>query len=311
MPSADLGAAQLSLQKQHPQRGGGGPGRMKKWGGGCKAKWRIFWHRNDHVTVKRGASHRPHGSLLGSNTQVDPRFLSRGGALSRPVASCPLDSRVQGGGGPAGDGRAAFQPEIQHVIELFGVGNRSVTCSWFMLQHPVSRRSLADLSSPLFIFPPSLSNRLFSELHVGRGCESIAGVNMSSLGGKRRPVFLQERQGWQPFQPPNPFSVAPPGSGDVNKSLFGLRLGERQIGSVSPLFSPQWNPSILFEFYYKGWKHRTQNRLVFSRDIPMRLLSRRSSTHIIFSSFPLPPLSAGCVCVWGVAYRCVFMGAGG
>lgn len=37
----------------------------------------------------------------------------------------------------------------------------------------------------------------------------------------------------------NPFSVGSPGSDNVNKSLLGLRLGERQIESVSPLFSPQ------------------------------------------------------------------------
>lgn len=82
-------------------------------------------------------------------------------------------------GGRGGDGRAAFQPEIQHVIELFGVGNRSVTCSRFMLEQPVSCRSLADLPSPLSIFPPSLS--LSS---VGRGCGSLAGVKVASLGGE-------------------------------------------------------------------------------------------------------------------------------
>lgn len=86
-----------------------------------------------------------------------PEFISRGGALSRPAlwtAECRggrmvWKKNVKKKNQPARVGRAAFQPEIQHVIELFGVGNRSVTCSCFMLQHPVSCRSLANLSSPL------------------------------------------------------------------------------------------------------------------------------------------------------------------
>lgn len=122
------------------------------------------------------------GTIWEANTQVGT-FVSRcpyigTGLLSRPVASCTLDSRVQEWGGgvggdeekhPARDGRAAFPPEIHHVIELFGVGNRSVTCSCFMLQHTVNCHILANLSSPLFIFCPlSLSNCFFSEQqHAG------------------------------------------------------------------------------------------------------------------------------------------------
>lgn len=65
------------------------------------------------------------------------------------------------------DRRAAFLQEIHHIIELFGVGNRSVTCSCFMLQHTLNCHSLTNLFSPLFYLSPlSLSNCLFFFLPV-------------------------------------------------------------------------------------------------------------------------------------------------
>lgn len=63
---------------------------------------------------------------------------------------------------PVPDRRAAFLPEIHHVIELFGVGNRSVTCSCFMLQHTVNCHSLTNLSLPLFFIFCPLSLTAFS-----------------------------------------------------------------------------------------------------------------------------------------------------
>lgn len=45
-----------------------------------------------------------------------------------------------------------FRQEIHRIIELFGAGNRSVTCSCFMLQHTVYCHSLTILSSFFFFF---------------------------------------------------------------------------------------------------------------------------------------------------------------
>lgn len=55
------------------------------------------------------------------------------------------------------DRRAAALQGIHHIIELFGAGNRSVTCSCFMLQHTVNCHSLTN---PPFLSQPSVSFKL-------------------------------------------------------------------------------------------------------------------------------------------------------
>lgn len=83
-----------------------------------------------------------------------PAHIPRAG-----VRKVPKKSRLV-----SSDRQSAIQPHIHRIIELFGAGNRSVTCSCFMLQHTVYCHSLTNLSSFLFFFflnrsPLSLSDR--------------------------------------------------------------------------------------------------------------------------------------------------------
>lgn len=131
-----------------------------------------------------------------------------------------------------------------------------------MLQHTVNCHSLTNLSLPLFfIFCPLSLTAFFSELlrcrgsqkasrarRLGRDAERVGGVKVFVVceEKKQRPVFFTSQKGKAGMAAvPAARRVKailrrlPLGSDDVNKSLSGVRLGERQTESVSPLFSPR------------------------------------------------------------------------
>lgn len=117
------------------------------------------------------------------------------------ITSCPLDSRVGGASQLESDALHFNQKSSMSLSYLAletGQSRAAVSCSNTLLA-----AAALLISRPLFSSPLRLSQTAFSPscCSVGRGCGSVARVKMSSLGGKLRPVFLQERQGWQPFQP--------------------------------------------------------------------------------------------------------------
>lgn len=150
-------------------------------------------------------------------------FISRVGALARRKLG-----RDGGVGGDALHFNQKSSMSLSYLALETGQPRAAVSCFNTLLAVAASQSSR----------PLLRSSRRLSRLQR-EAARASPGSKCLRREGKRC-FFRSGRRGRGGSRSsPDPFSVAPPGSGDVNKSLLGLRLGERQIESVSPLFSPQ------------------------------------------------------------------------
>lgn len=157
---------------------------MKKWGGGGKAKWRIFWHRNDHVTVLNTELHIDlTGAFWEDNTQVVPRCSSRGVGLYHVLSRPALWTAECGGWGVGG---TQLESDALHFNQ-----KSSMSLSYLALETGQSRAAVScfntllavaalQISRPLFLSSVRLPQTAFSP------SRSVAPAHRERLRERRR-----------------------------------------------------------------------------------------------------------------------------